>query len=80
MGALPLLYFIVTIVGSLDMPCGHKSVIGSSSEVSRPVIIPVFIITWVVARLTFFLNPAHDMAPVTQNVRTCYRENEAIRG
>jgi hypothetical protein len=22
---------------------------------------PVFIITWVVARLTFFLNPAHDM-------------------
>jgi len=23
--------------------------------------IPVFIITWVVARLTFFLNPAHDI-------------------
>jgi len=25
---------------------------------------PVFIITWVVARLTFFLNPAHDMMAV----------------
>ena len=23
--------------------------------------LPVFIITWVVARLTFFLKPAHDM-------------------
>jgi len=29
--------------------------------------LPVFIITWVVARLTFFLKPAHDMTAVGQS-------------
>lgn len=65
----PLLDFVVSIVRLLDMTyasvleragCGRVSGRweGKDSQV------PVFIITWVVARLTFFLKPDGERAEV----------------
>lgn len=72
--ALPLLDFVVPIVCPLDVPC----VMQVSSRPPRTwavCTIPVFIITWVVARLTFFLNPAHDISALS---RKCFHVEMGI--
>lgn len=59
-GFAPFFHLIVSIIRLLDMACVHKvrekSLVLSSDRFSREAV-PVFIMTWVVARLIFFLKP-----------------------
>ncbi|KAB8220582.1 hypothetical protein BDV33DRAFT_90595 [Aspergillus novoparasiticus] len=66
---LPFFDFIVTIVCSLHMTCTGYNILATGYRSQQQSLgrleprgyimmyIPVFIMTWVVARLTFFLNP-----------------------
>ncbi|KAE8159024.1 hypothetical protein BDV40DRAFT_248563 [Aspergillus tamarii] len=78
---LPLFDFIVTIVCPLHMTCTSYTISATGRRSQQQLLgrleprrykimyIPVFIMTWVVARLTFFLNPkipAQDMMTAKQ--------------
>lgn len=69
---LPLFNFVVSIVRLLYVSWISLSVIGNSDRCNN--LIPVFIITWVVARLTFFLKPKHKIISAIGQVQFNWKE------
>ena len=68
-GFAPFFHLIVSIIRLLDMACVHKvrekSLVLNSDRFNREAV-PVFIMTWVVARLIFFLKPTANGVSLRQ--------------
>lgn len=80
---VPLLHFVIAVIRLLDMACRDASIV--SNEIvwppsppgiegvwrrQREINVPVFIITCVVARLTFFLKPVREIGQTMLFVAT----------
>lgn len=68
---IPLFYLVIAVVCLFNMTCRHISIKERFAAVYYHIL-PVFIITCVVARFTFFLNPARRLAPQSGTLRRSY--------